>query len=80
MDTLKEKIENYLMEEICESNVCRIVNCSILSNSPKLYQKCGNFLKNALENGTPISDLELIDKDLAVNLLKNVFCYVSKAL
>uniref|UniRef100_A0AC35GB71 BTB domain-containing protein n=1 Tax=Panagrolaimus sp. PS1159 TaxID=55785 RepID=A0AC35GB71_9BILA len=78
IETIKEKIENYLIDEICESNVCKFVNCSILSNSQKLYQKCGDFLKNALENKTPISDLELLDKDLAVNLLKNVYCYVSK--
>uniref|UniRef100_A0AC34G815 BTB domain-containing protein n=1 Tax=Panagrolaimus sp. ES5 TaxID=591445 RepID=A0AC34G815_9BILA len=78
IDSLKDKIELHLIGEINESNVCRLVNSSLLSNSPKLYEKCGIFLKNALENNTPVSDMEYLDKDLAINLLKNVFCYVSK--
>uniref|UniRef100_A0A914Z1Q9 BTB domain-containing protein n=1 Tax=Panagrolaimus superbus TaxID=310955 RepID=A0A914Z1Q9_9BILA len=75
--SVKNDLEAYLISEIDESNVCFLTNCSLRSNSRKLEEKCAEFIQRCF-NTKPIADFDLLDKDFALNLLKNAFCQVSK--
>uniref|UniRef100_A0AC35FNN0 BTB domain-containing protein n=1 Tax=Panagrolaimus sp. PS1159 TaxID=55785 RepID=A0AC35FNN0_9BILA len=68
---LKDKIESYLISQISAANVCRLTNSSILSNSLKLKNKCMEFLMIALASKTPLNDIEILDKDIALQILQN---------
>uniref|UniRef100_A0A914QZF0 BTB domain-containing protein n=1 Tax=Panagrolaimus davidi TaxID=227884 RepID=A0A914QZF0_9BILA len=74
---LKDVFEKYLISALNEFNVCRLTNAALLSNATKLEMKCTEFLKSCLKT-KPIADLDILDKDFALNLFKNAFCYVSE--
>uniref|UniRef100_A0A914QIY6 Uncharacterized protein n=1 Tax=Panagrolaimus davidi TaxID=227884 RepID=A0A914QIY6_9BILA len=67
---LKAKVEPVLIKEISAANVCRLTNCSILAESPKLKEKCIKFLMDAFVSKTPLSDIKNLDKFVAMT----VFC------
>uniref|UniRef100_A0A914PT68 BTB domain-containing protein n=1 Tax=Panagrolaimus davidi TaxID=227884 RepID=A0A914PT68_9BILA len=71
--SLKDKVEPLLFTQISAANVCRLTNASVLSNSSKLKNKCMEFIMAAMASKTPISDIEIIDKDIALKILQNSF-------
>uniref|UniRef100_A0A914Q233 BTB domain-containing protein n=1 Tax=Panagrolaimus davidi TaxID=227884 RepID=A0A914Q233_9BILA len=71
--SLKEKVEPHLIAQISSANVCRLTNSSLLSNSPKLKRECMEFLMAAMASKTPISEIEILDKDIAFKIIKNTF-------
>uniref|UniRef100_A0A914Z0N3 BTB domain-containing protein n=1 Tax=Panagrolaimus superbus TaxID=310955 RepID=A0A914Z0N3_9BILA len=75
--SLKNDLEAYLISGINESNVCCLANTALNSNSRKLKEKCVEFLHHCLKASKPICDFDLLDKDFALNLLKNAFCQVA---
>uniref|UniRef100_A0AC34FX03 BTB domain-containing protein n=1 Tax=Panagrolaimus sp. ES5 TaxID=591445 RepID=A0AC34FX03_9BILA len=70
MKELKTFVENLLPSQITVMNVCKIANASILSNSIKLRQKCFEFMLECTQKKRFITDLELLDKDFMVELMK----------
>uniref|UniRef100_A0AC34FX30 BTB domain-containing protein n=1 Tax=Panagrolaimus sp. ES5 TaxID=591445 RepID=A0AC34FX30_9BILA len=74
---LKTSLEAYSVKSVDDSNVCKLINCSLISNALQLQQKCGEFLQTRLQERAPISDLNLLDKDFALNFLQNSFCNVN---
>uniref|UniRef100_A0A914XXW2 BTB domain-containing protein n=1 Tax=Panagrolaimus superbus TaxID=310955 RepID=A0A914XXW2_9BILA len=54
MEKFKAELENYLIHKISVSNVCSLVKCSELSNSPKLEKHCTEFLLNCMKHSTPV--------------------------
>uniref|UniRef100_A0AC35F8D6 BTB domain-containing protein n=1 Tax=Panagrolaimus sp. PS1159 TaxID=55785 RepID=A0AC35F8D6_9BILA len=70
--SLKKKVESHLISQISATNVCRLTNFSILSNSLKLKNKCMEFLMDSFfASKTPLSDIEILDKDIALQILQN---------
>uniref|UniRef100_A0A914Y052 BTB domain-containing protein n=1 Tax=Panagrolaimus superbus TaxID=310955 RepID=A0A914Y052_9BILA len=78
IQSLKENLESYLISEINESNVCLLTNCSLLSNASKLEEKCTKFLRDCFKSTKPICDVDVLDKNFALNLFKNAFCHLSE--
>uniref|UniRef100_A0A914PQ25 BTB domain-containing protein n=1 Tax=Panagrolaimus davidi TaxID=227884 RepID=A0A914PQ25_9BILA len=76
IQSLKEKVEPFLIARISAANVCRLTNASILSNSLKLKKECIEFIMAAMASKTPINDIEILDKDIALNILQNSFCKI----
>uniref|UniRef100_A0A914PAW3 BTB domain-containing protein n=1 Tax=Panagrolaimus davidi TaxID=227884 RepID=A0A914PAW3_9BILA len=76
----KEHIENLLIKEITSLNVCKLANCAILTHSNSLKRSCLDFLRQCLKAFVPISDFDDLDKDFAINVLKNSFHHVSKTI
>uniref|UniRef100_A0A914YGH1 Uncharacterized protein n=1 Tax=Panagrolaimus superbus TaxID=310955 RepID=A0A914YGH1_9BILA len=76
--SLKDDLEAELISEIDESNVCLLTNCSLLSNASKLEEESAEFLQHCLKTSNPVADFDLLDKNFAMNLLKNSFYHVSK--
>uniref|UniRef100_A0A914QX96 BTB domain-containing protein n=1 Tax=Panagrolaimus davidi TaxID=227884 RepID=A0A914QX96_9BILA len=74
---LKDELEMYLISVLNEITVCRLTNAALLSNATKLEMKCTEFLKSCLKT-KPIADFDILDKDFALNFLKNAFCHVSE--
>uniref|UniRef100_A0A914Q0R8 BTB domain-containing protein n=1 Tax=Panagrolaimus davidi TaxID=227884 RepID=A0A914Q0R8_9BILA len=69
---LKDKVEFHLIAQISAANVCRLTNASILSNSLKLKNKCMDFLMDSFfVSKTPLSEIEILDKDILVQILQN---------
>uniref|UniRef100_A0AC34FKG0 BTB domain-containing protein n=1 Tax=Panagrolaimus sp. ES5 TaxID=591445 RepID=A0AC34FKG0_9BILA len=75
---LKNDLEAYMITVIDESNVCKLINCSLLTISLKLEKKCTEFLQDCLQKRKPIANFDLLDKEFANNFLKNTFCNVSE--
>uniref|UniRef100_A0AC35F569 Uncharacterized protein n=1 Tax=Panagrolaimus sp. PS1159 TaxID=55785 RepID=A0AC35F569_9BILA len=75
---LKDELEKYLISVLNEITVCRLTNAALLSNAATLERKCTEFLKSCFRT-KPIVDFDILDKDFALNLLKNAFCHVSKS-
>uniref|UniRef100_A0A914Q4I0 BTB domain-containing protein n=1 Tax=Panagrolaimus davidi TaxID=227884 RepID=A0A914Q4I0_9BILA len=70
--SLKDKVESRLIAQISAANVCRFTNFSILSNSPKLKTNCMKFLMDSFfASKTPLNDIEILDKDIALQILQN---------
>uniref|UniRef100_A0A914QMP2 BTB domain-containing protein n=1 Tax=Panagrolaimus davidi TaxID=227884 RepID=A0A914QMP2_9BILA len=69
--TLKDKVEPYLIAQISAANVCHLTNASILSNSFKLKNKCIEFMEKSFASKTPLSDIEILDKDILVKVFQN---------
>uniref|UniRef100_A0A914Q5B1 BTB domain-containing protein n=1 Tax=Panagrolaimus davidi TaxID=227884 RepID=A0A914Q5B1_9BILA len=74
--SLKDKVELQLISQISAANVCRLTNSSILSNSPKLKKECIIFLMAAMASKTPISEIEILDKDIDLKTLPKSFCKI----
>uniref|UniRef100_A0AC35F4T4 BTB domain-containing protein n=1 Tax=Panagrolaimus sp. PS1159 TaxID=55785 RepID=A0AC35F4T4_9BILA len=72
-------LEKYLISVINEITVCRLTNAALLSNASKLEMKCKEFLKSCLKT-KPIADFDILDKDFALNLLKNSFSHVPECI
>uniref|UniRef100_A0A914P8B7 BTB domain-containing protein n=1 Tax=Panagrolaimus davidi TaxID=227884 RepID=A0A914P8B7_9BILA len=68
---LKESMETYLLNEKSPMNICEIVNSSILMNSIKLREQCFDFILE--KESKYINDLEKLDKEFALVLLKTSF-------
>uniref|UniRef100_A0AC35FB61 BTB domain-containing protein n=1 Tax=Panagrolaimus sp. PS1159 TaxID=55785 RepID=A0AC35FB61_9BILA len=69
-----DKIEPLLISQISAANVCLLTNSSILSNSFKLKNNCMEFLMDAIfASKTPLKDIEILDKDILVQILQNSF-------
>uniref|UniRef100_A0A914PXH2 BTB domain-containing protein n=1 Tax=Panagrolaimus davidi TaxID=227884 RepID=A0A914PXH2_9BILA len=62
-----------LIAQISVSNVCRLTNASILSNSLILKNKCIDFISAAIASKRPISDIEILDKDILFKIVQNSF-------
>uniref|UniRef100_A0A914QPI7 BTB domain-containing protein n=1 Tax=Panagrolaimus davidi TaxID=227884 RepID=A0A914QPI7_9BILA len=77
MQTFKNDLQDCLISECDETNVCRLTNAALISNALKLKTKCSKFLHGCLRS-QPILDFDLLDKDFALNLLKSAFCRVSE--
>uniref|UniRef100_A0A914QIQ3 BTB domain-containing protein n=1 Tax=Panagrolaimus davidi TaxID=227884 RepID=A0A914QIQ3_9BILA len=75
LPSLKEKVEQLLIDHISAANVCRLTNASILSNSLKLKKKCMEFLMDSFASKTPISDIEILDKDILVKVFQKRVCH-----
>uniref|UniRef100_A0A914QHK2 MATH domain-containing protein n=1 Tax=Panagrolaimus davidi TaxID=227884 RepID=A0A914QHK2_9BILA len=73
LPTLKHKVELQLIALISAANVCRLTNSSILSNSPKLKSECVEFIMAAMTSKTPISEIEILDKDIAFKIIQKTF-------
>uniref|UniRef100_A0A914QP95 BTB domain-containing protein n=1 Tax=Panagrolaimus davidi TaxID=227884 RepID=A0A914QP95_9BILA len=71
--SLKEKVEPLLIAQISDANVCRLTNASILSNSLKLKNKCIEFIMDSFASKTPISEIEILGKDIALKIIQNTF-------
>uniref|UniRef100_A0A914Q3U0 BTB domain-containing protein n=1 Tax=Panagrolaimus davidi TaxID=227884 RepID=A0A914Q3U0_9BILA len=76
LQSLKEKVEQLLISQISAANVCLLTNASILSNSLKLKNKCIEFIMAAMASKTSISDIETLDKDIALKMFQNSFCKI----
>uniref|UniRef100_A0A914PMB1 Uncharacterized protein n=1 Tax=Panagrolaimus davidi TaxID=227884 RepID=A0A914PMB1_9BILA len=74
LPTLKAKVEPFLIAQISAANVCRLTNSSILSNSTKLKNKCMEFMEKFFASKTPLSDIEILDKDILVKIVQNSIC------
>uniref|UniRef100_A0A914QEU3 BTB domain-containing protein n=1 Tax=Panagrolaimus davidi TaxID=227884 RepID=A0A914QEU3_9BILA len=70
--SLKDKVESLLIAQISAANVCRLTNSSILSDSLKLKYKCMDFLEKSFVTKLPLSDIEILDKDIALKILQNM--------
>uniref|UniRef100_A0A914Q5A6 BTB domain-containing protein n=1 Tax=Panagrolaimus davidi TaxID=227884 RepID=A0A914Q5A6_9BILA len=75
---LKDDLEKHLISVIDVSNVCRLTNAALISNAPKLEMKCSEFLWCSLNERNPICDFDLLDKEFALKMFKNVFCHISE--
>uniref|UniRef100_A0A914PDM3 BTB domain-containing protein n=1 Tax=Panagrolaimus davidi TaxID=227884 RepID=A0A914PDM3_9BILA len=73
IQSLKDKVESLLIAQISAANVCRLTNASILSNSLKLENECMEFLEKSFASKIPLSDVEILDKDIALKILQNSF-------
>uniref|UniRef100_A0AC35EWY8 BTB domain-containing protein n=1 Tax=Panagrolaimus sp. PS1159 TaxID=55785 RepID=A0AC35EWY8_9BILA len=76
IQSLKDKVEQLLIAQISAANVCRLINASIRSNSFKLKKECIEFIMAAMASKTPISEIEILDKDISLNILQNFFCKI----
>uniref|UniRef100_A0AC35F7Y9 BTB domain-containing protein n=1 Tax=Panagrolaimus sp. PS1159 TaxID=55785 RepID=A0AC35F7Y9_9BILA len=72
IQSLKDKVESHLIDQISAANVCRLSNASILSNSTKLKNKCIESLRTFIESKTALSDLEILPNQIAVQILQNM--------
>uniref|UniRef100_A0A914Q844 BTB domain-containing protein n=1 Tax=Panagrolaimus davidi TaxID=227884 RepID=A0A914Q844_9BILA len=72
IQSLKDKIESHLISLISAANVCRLTNASILSNSLKLKNECMDFLEKSFAKKVPLSDIEILEKDIFVKILQNM--------
>uniref|UniRef100_A0A914QZM4 BTB domain-containing protein n=1 Tax=Panagrolaimus davidi TaxID=227884 RepID=A0A914QZM4_9BILA len=68
---LKEKVESVLIKKISAANVCRLTNCSILTESLKLKEKCVEFLMVAFASKTPLSNANELDIGVIITVLQN---------
>uniref|UniRef100_A0A914PRB6 BTB domain-containing protein n=1 Tax=Panagrolaimus davidi TaxID=227884 RepID=A0A914PRB6_9BILA len=75
--SLKGNLESNLISKIDASNVCRLTNVALTSDAQKLEEKCSEFLLNSIKNKA-VADIDLLDKDFALKLLKNAFYPVSE--
>uniref|UniRef100_A0A914QD00 BTB domain-containing protein n=1 Tax=Panagrolaimus davidi TaxID=227884 RepID=A0A914QD00_9BILA len=75
---LKKDLQNYLIDEIDASNVCRLTNAALISNACKLERKCTEFLQTCMKESKPVNSLDLLDKEFALKLLKNAFYPISE--
>uniref|UniRef100_A0A914QPN2 BTB domain-containing protein n=1 Tax=Panagrolaimus davidi TaxID=227884 RepID=A0A914QPN2_9BILA len=73
--SFNDKIEPFLIAQISAANVCRLTNVSILSNSLKLKNKCLEFLMDPFVSKAQLSDVEILDKDILVQIIQNSFCH-----
>uniref|UniRef100_A0A914PAX3 BTB domain-containing protein n=1 Tax=Panagrolaimus davidi TaxID=227884 RepID=A0A914PAX3_9BILA len=69
--SLKDKVEPLLIAQISAANVCRLTNASILLNSLKLKNKCMEYLEKSLASKIPLSDIQILDKDIALQVFQN---------
>uniref|UniRef100_A0AC35FY41 BTB domain-containing protein n=1 Tax=Panagrolaimus sp. PS1159 TaxID=55785 RepID=A0AC35FY41_9BILA len=67
----KDKVEEYCIQQIQASTVCRLTNLSILTNSPKLKEACLTFLDSAIVSKTYLSDYETLDLTLIAQIVLN---------
>uniref|UniRef100_A0AC34FYM7 BTB domain-containing protein n=1 Tax=Panagrolaimus sp. ES5 TaxID=591445 RepID=A0AC34FYM7_9BILA len=67
---IKDDIEALLIKEIHFSTVIRIANCSALTNSLKLKEKCIKYLKSCMVSNISINDIHILDKDIALEMLQ----------
>uniref|UniRef100_A0A914QHQ6 BTB domain-containing protein n=1 Tax=Panagrolaimus davidi TaxID=227884 RepID=A0A914QHQ6_9BILA len=75
IQSLKDKVELHLIAHISAANVCRLANSSLLSNSLKLKNKCMDFLEKSFASKTPLSDIEILDRDIFVKVFSNRVCH-----
>ena len=66
-------MENSLAENISTQTICQIANFAIFMDSTNLQNRCEAFLVATLSKNLPVQDFDLIDKDLAVKVLKKTF-------
>uniref|UniRef100_A0AC34G810 BTB domain-containing protein n=1 Tax=Panagrolaimus sp. ES5 TaxID=591445 RepID=A0AC34G810_9BILA len=73
MKDLKTSVENFLSSQISPMNVCKLANAAILSNSIKLREKCFEYMLECNQEKVFVSNLEILDKDFALELMKATF-------
>uniref|UniRef100_A0A914PUT7 BTB domain-containing protein n=1 Tax=Panagrolaimus davidi TaxID=227884 RepID=A0A914PUT7_9BILA len=67
----KDKVEEYCIQQIRAATVCRLTNLSILTDCPKLEEKCLEFLASAFVSRTYLSDIDTLDAALIAQIVKN---------
>uniref|UniRef100_A0A914QN91 BTB domain-containing protein n=1 Tax=Panagrolaimus davidi TaxID=227884 RepID=A0A914QN91_9BILA len=70
---LKTSMETFLLSQISRMNACKLANASILGNSIILRRKCFEYLIECNQKKISVADLEILDKDLALELMKALF-------
>jgi hypothetical protein len=75
--SLKSNLESNLISKIDASNVCRLTNAALTTDAQKLEEKCLQFLLGSIKTKA-VADIDLLDKDFALKLLKNAFYPVSE--
>uniref|UniRef100_A0A914Y589 BTB domain-containing protein n=1 Tax=Panagrolaimus superbus TaxID=310955 RepID=A0A914Y589_9BILA len=73
---LKRKIENQLFDLLHPTNICQIVNASIISNSQMLKDICLSSMIVFHCQKVLIENLEILDKDFAFELVQKSFSSV----
>uniref|UniRef100_A0A914PPE7 BTB domain-containing protein n=1 Tax=Panagrolaimus davidi TaxID=227884 RepID=A0A914PPE7_9BILA len=73
IQSLKDKVEPFLIAQISAANVCHLTNYSILTNSFKLKNKCIEFLMDSFASKIPLNDIEILDKDIFVKIHQNTY-------
>uniref|UniRef100_A0A914YD24 Uncharacterized protein n=1 Tax=Panagrolaimus superbus TaxID=310955 RepID=A0A914YD24_9BILA len=73
METIRDIIETYLIKKVSQSNVCNLANSAASLKNSKLSDYCYDFLLKCMKETTAVADLDLLDKETAVKLLKNAF-------
>uniref|UniRef100_A0A914YKM2 BTB domain-containing protein n=1 Tax=Panagrolaimus superbus TaxID=310955 RepID=A0A914YKM2_9BILA len=76
----KEYIETAIISEISNMNVCNVANFALYINSTNLQVHCAQYLRNCLKISKPISDFDSLNKEFAMNILKNSFCHISRTI
>uniref|UniRef100_A0A914Q2D6 Uncharacterized protein n=1 Tax=Panagrolaimus davidi TaxID=227884 RepID=A0A914Q2D6_9BILA len=66
-----EKVEHFLIDEISASTVCKLTNHSILTNSMKLKTECMKFLMDSFASKTALKNIEILDKDVGMEILRD---------
>uniref|UniRef100_A0A914Z2B9 BTB domain-containing protein n=1 Tax=Panagrolaimus superbus TaxID=310955 RepID=A0A914Z2B9_9BILA len=74
----KAETEAFLISQVSTSTVCRLTNCSIFTNSLKLKEKCMEFLMGCFATKTPLCDINILDADIALEMLQNYRYHVAK--
>uniref|UniRef100_A0A914P3M7 BTB domain-containing protein n=1 Tax=Panagrolaimus davidi TaxID=227884 RepID=A0A914P3M7_9BILA len=73
IQSLKDKVEPFLIAQISAANVCHLTNYSILTNSFKLKNKCIEFLRDSFASKMPLNDIEILEKDIFVKIHQNPY-------
>uniref|UniRef100_A0AC34G717 BTB domain-containing protein n=1 Tax=Panagrolaimus sp. ES5 TaxID=591445 RepID=A0AC34G717_9BILA len=73
MATIQDKIELYLTQKVSPSNVCSLAHSATSLKNSRLSEYCYDYLLKCMKETTAVADLDLLDKETAIKLLKNVF-------
>ena len=71
-------MEVFLAEDISFKTVCRITNFAFSINSTNLQQRCEDFLVASDRMNLAVEDLDLLDKNFALKVLKTSLYGVKK--
>uniref|UniRef100_A0AC34GN50 BTB domain-containing protein n=1 Tax=Panagrolaimus sp. ES5 TaxID=591445 RepID=A0AC34GN50_9BILA len=73
LTVLKTPMEKYLSSNISPGNVCKIVNAAILTNCQALRETCLDFMLQCQQEKYYLKDLDILDPEFAMELLKATF-------
>uniref|UniRef100_A0AC35F9M6 BTB domain-containing protein n=1 Tax=Panagrolaimus sp. PS1159 TaxID=55785 RepID=A0AC35F9M6_9BILA len=73
INDLKEKIEEFCIENLSASNACIYTNSSITIKAEKLYHKCFDFLLKSMIERNPVDDIEKLDAGMKEKIFLAAF-------